>query len=1451
MEDAACAVVSAAAPTPAASPAQGSHQTWVTAYLWTPQRKRGFRTTVLLDTGASGGSYASVAFIQAVERTAYRGRSIVRRRGRGFLRAANPTGSGVPPMTITGTAYLRFIFPPVDRFFAVSVRVVEGLPFGFILGAGFMRRNGSIIDFIGEGVFKPTRGSRGVPLLLPKPPPNPQPWRDRMNALQPADDGNWRRAPPWRAVKWGVRSGRLRCGRTGKVLASPSPEDAGPSQESFCTVEWRAEEREEDSDERPPLLPQLAVAEATDLGSTAWEDGSSPRWPMVLTHAHDLGGRVSAEAEARLPGPQPHTAQLLVVFPLGPFDLEGDAEVGVAKGVQWWTPGVPPKVKLINRSTGPKTVKQGVQVATAYATNCDDLERMLLLKEPAPMPPAPTPPQATAHMPPPAGDEPDIRVSDAATGQLGHQSRQRLLEVISRAKAKGLFPVNPKIVAALPGRQVPIPLIDENVTPVACRQQQYNPIQAEIVNKQADLWLETEVTRYSTSSWCSRTSIVKKKDGSHRVTIDYRPLNAVTKKDSGGIGTLATMHHRIKGSNFFTLLDLPSAYHQLEIKETDRHKTAFRDARGRLFEFNRCGFGLTTVPAVFSAHLGDTLHPVENKGGVERWLDDILLHSATLDEHLALIEEVFDLLHRAGYSVHFKKCMFCVSEVEFLGAMVGRSGVRPAPSKIRAVQEMEMPATVGEVRAFLGLAGYLRGFVPDFSTLTAPITDLLRDKTFSSKRARHRRVPWGPSQTEAFQAIIKALVTHPVLAAPDWSLPFTLHTDASELAAGAVLTQAIENREAPLGYASHRFARAEEKLSPNDREVLGVLYGIEQFRTYLQHRRFTLVTDCAALTWLFTSQNLSSKMHRWALRLMQFDIELKWRKGEDHTAPDALSRLRSRGPPERPVDTSFPDDTSQPVSHQGPAGPVLDGVPLRTLAPPATREDADLPPDEVTADIRASVENPEVLDGVSLVALGATEVCRQPAVPLTVFCALQLTPEPPDDHHRHRSFDDIRTALAPRLPCAVVLGCGAGGALLALKGLLRVAAAVEPDWTTLECARVNSWGKDVRLVRTPLGGAQCTQVLTDCRPEVLIGNACRRYDPQRRGDTAATQAAAIVDTFTASRARLLLLECPAGFARTPTWKDRLRPILERARCSVEDAALRATDVGVPTGKQRVFVVAVRRHPHQPMRQLPAKLNRWKLRLQQRANSKPTVGACLGREGHFFLKRPPGDKGVFSYSAPAITLTHGHIMGRRPPAEEYQPHPTDDAPLADAGELSWADFVNLTTTQDDFQVPPTVRRIDAAWALEEFTLPAMLREAVSALAVCGLVDTRADRRPDMDEDLAVALAHLWLEPAASPGDDGGETAAPLENAGAKTPRFVVIPRVTRGMARRAAPPAPPPPPPPPLRPSSPSLPSLPDPPPRPPTPTAGAPPPPPPGPTATASPAPMLPPDPSPRPPRRQ
>ncbi|CAB1099388.1 unnamed protein product [Ectocarpus sp. CCAP 1310/34] len=588
-------------------------------------------------------------------------------------------------------------------------------------------------------------------------------------------------------------------------------------------------------------------------------------------------------------------------------------------------------------------------------------------------------------------DEQSVDVSMARTGQTSPATRERLLKLLY--KFRSLFPKNTKVVKIKHGRKVGLPLIDEDVTPIACKAQRWSPPMADILMKQLNQGLAAGTFRLSTSSWCSRIVPVPKSDGTYRICIDYRDLNKLIKKDSGGLGDITGMLDRMKGSKFFSSLDLAQAYHQLELEETDKHKTAFRDPTGRLLESNRCAFGITTIPAVFSATLGDDLRELLGKG-LEKWLDDIALHTKTLEEHFVLLEKVLTILKQKGYTGHFVKSEFLLPELEFLGVMVGRDGTRPAPSKVKAVQEMELPSTVGELRSFLGLANYLRGFVPNFSAIAAPLSDILRNKEFSSKRARNKRVVMGPPQIEAYMKLVEKLTTYPVLVLPNWLEPFTLHTDASLIAAGSVLTQQVENREAPVGYASKRLSRSEEKLSSNDREVLGVLYALEHFKVYLQHRQFTLITDCAALMWLFTSQKLSSKMHRWALKMMAYDMVLKWRKGTDHVVPDALSRLRRKGLGEPDVDTTLPDDGSGEVWGSGPEGPVLEGVPLQRMAQSqlvaAEERRSDAPPDLALLN-----KDPQEikLDGICLADLGPTEIDDREEENLSVFYALQITPD--------------------------------------------------------------------------------------------------------------------------------------------------------------------------------------------------------------------------------------------------------------------------------------------------------------------------------------------------------------------------------------------------------------------------------------------------------------------------
>ena len=405
---------------------------------------------------------------------------------------------------------------------------------------------------------------------------------------------------------------------------------------------------------------------------------------------------------------------------------------------------------------------------------------------------------------------------------------------------------------------------------------------------------------------------------------DYRALNMLLKSDSGGLGDIQSIFDGMKGAGCFTSIDLASGFTQLEIAEEDKHKTAFRDAHGTLWELNRCGFGLKTLPAGFAAFVGGALGSLKGNG-VQNWLDDIIIYTKQVEGHLDLVKQVLEKLSTAGLSVNFSKSWWCCPQQEFVGMVVDRLGVRPSQSKIDAVAQLTRADTVEEVRALLGMTGYLRKFVPRYSALVAPISDLLRDKRFASKRARRLKVPWGEEQDKALAGLVQALTSPPILAMPDWNSLFQLHTDASELGAGAV-----------------RWSRTDARRSPTEREVMAVLWAVTHFRPYVWG--FTLVTDCSALIWLFKSQNLSSKLHRYALRLTEHDMDLQWRPGARHQLPDALSRLQPSQEPGDDINDAFPDDASSRQTYRGPEGPVLDGIPLTELGA-----------DEVDAPATASV----------------------------------------------------------------------------------------------------------------------------------------------------------------------------------------------------------------------------------------------------------------------------------------------------------------------------------------------------------------------------------------------------------------------------------------------------------------------------------------------------------------
>jgi hypothetical protein len=263
-------------------------------------------------------------------------------------------------------------------------------------------------------------------------------------------------------------------------------------------------------------------------------------------------------------------------------------------------------------------------------------------------------------------------------------------------------------------------------------------------------------------------------------------------------------------------------------------------------------------------------------------MDDIIVFSDTFDNHLIHLEQVFEHLTAAGMFVKLSKCSFCKEKMQYLGHLLTPSGISPDPSKITTVENAQTPTSAQDIRRFLGLAGYYRRFIKDFASIASPLSDLTR---------KSAAFVWTTDCAAAFDKLKTALTTAPVLVMPNFKAPFILHTDASNVAIGAVLAQTDDHgRERAISYASRTLSPAERNYSTVEREGLSVTYWVKYYRQYLHGAHFTIVTDHAALTQLFTSKDVTGRIARWVMSLQGFDYTIKHRPGTQHLNADAMTR---------------------------------------------------------------------------------------------------------------------------------------------------------------------------------------------------------------------------------------------------------------------------------------------------------------------------------------------------------------------------------------------------------------------------------------------------------------------------------------------------------------------------------------------------------------------------------
>ncbi|KAK7096255.1 hypothetical protein V1264_005571 [Littorina saxatilis] len=407
------------------------------------------------------------------------------------------------------------------------------------------------------------------------------------------------------------------------------------------------------------------------------------------------------------------------------------------------------------------------------------------------------------------------------------------------------------------------------------------PFQArESLKKDIDNMLKMEVIRESSSPYSSPVVVVKKKDGTNRVCIDFRKVNKITVFDPEPMPTAADLFRRLTGSKIFSKIDLSKGYWQIPVREEDIPKTAFATPDGT-YECLRMPFGMVNSGATLKRGMRKMLKGMKN---VVYYWDDLLVHTKTFAEHLETLRELFSRLSKANLTVRPSKCILGIDNVDFIGHSLKEGQKGLLLENVTKILNAPRPETKKQVRSFLGLAGYYREFIPNFAAITAPLSDMTR-------KGCPNRILWGPAQEKAYQTVRDLMSRDPVLRLPDTAKEFILRTDASDERIGAMLMQEHGGKPFPVSYASKKLSGAEKNYSTMEKECLAIVWGIKKFELYLQGVKFVLQTDHKPLTYLNSAKFVNNRIMRWVMYLQNFDMRVESIKGSDNVGADFLSRV--------------------------------------------------------------------------------------------------------------------------------------------------------------------------------------------------------------------------------------------------------------------------------------------------------------------------------------------------------------------------------------------------------------------------------------------------------------------------------------------------------------------------------------------------------------------------------
>ena len=351
--------------------------------------------------------------------------------------------------------------------------------------------------------------------------------------------------------------------------------------------------------------------------------------------------------------------------------------------------------------------------------------------------------------------------------------------------------------------------------------------------------MKTGIVRESSSPYASPMVIVKKKDGSNRICVDYRKLNRITVTDPEPMTAAEDLFQKLGKCQYYSTIDLSKGYWQIPVARRDVPKTAFVTPDG-CYEFLRMPFGMKNSGVTLVRGMRRLLQDMDN---VKSFIDDLIVYTEDWDTHLQVLDELLQRLQQAHLVVRPTKCVFGSRSVEFLGHLVGGDCISINEEHLEKIRQAKRPTTKKEVRSFLGLANYYRDHIPSFAVIAAPLSDL-------TKKGLPERVQWQDAQEKAFVTLRKNLMRRPILRLPDHGKSFVLRTDASNNGLGAALMQEHDGKFYPIAYGSKKLSSAEQKYSTIEKECLAIVWGILKFHLYLAGKPFVLQTDHRPLSFL-------------------------------------------------------------------------------------------------------------------------------------------------------------------------------------------------------------------------------------------------------------------------------------------------------------------------------------------------------------------------------------------------------------------------------------------------------------------------------------------------------------------------------------------------------------------------------------------------------------------------